>query len=116
MGFLGLSWVCMETVFVPDLSSPSSEGLAPHLPKTPMKTLKDHGQALNAELRCSPAMALHESTQQILSDKSSNAARQYRRIVSRYAFALTFVHGLESLFVCSGGPLSNKTKAKWLYF
>ncbi len=60
--------------------------------KAPAKSLSSHGQALQAELRCDPGVALHPSTSCILKGGTKNSSRQYKRAVKRFGFSLSLGH------------------------
>lgn len=61
-------------------------------------TLQEHGVALQSELRCDPASALHPSTVSTLGRSKTNAARQYKRATKRFGF--------EMMLACVSGMLS----------
>ena len=58
------------------------------LAEAPAKTLQAHGKALQAELRCDPALALHHSTTSVLKGHLKNASRKYKKTVHRFGMVL----------------------------
>lgn len=58
------------------------------LTEAPAKTLQAHGKALQAELRCDPALALHHSTTSVLKGHLKNASRKYKTTVRQFGMAL----------------------------
>lgn len=93
-------WGCYShSWYIPWLFSQTEPVLPfPSLTEAPAKTLQAHGKALQAELRCDPALALHHSTTSVLKGNLKNASRKYKTTVHRFGMALKLRLVLPSRF------------------
>lgn len=106
-----------QSTLIP-LTAKWSNGPIPYH-EAPAKSLSSAGQALQAELRCDPGVALHPSTSSILKGGTKNSARQYKRTVNRFGFALSLGHASpKGVLICQemhGFFLIQKLVTVWIF-
>ena len=74
-----------------------------HHAKAPAVSLAEHTEALREDLRLHADMPVQLSTTGVLGTSKKNAARQYKRAVSRFGFALNLGFVLKNPFVFGHG-------------